>query len=566
MKKLKYLASAALLGLLVACGGGGGSGSSSGASSELELPKSASNARFLEVANNSSQAQSVPVNMPAAAGKTVRFLLTNASSLQAGNCPEGSDPLDYCVADARMTGFNANLMQGAAEARVLSSAVTALPAQAEKDREMAALAQDVMAKLKAAPTSDSTRFSAQAVTTQAVLPAVQSKRDWIACQSLGSNFQCLDENPNVPTTLAAQKTVSMGANEEAWTVNIWVADSEYGVNKVTDEMAEQLAEAYAGRQGIYMLTRQIGGGNPWGYHSFPDVISTSTRVIDVVMLNVTPDSRPYGVVGYFSSLNLIKKSYLQAASSSNEALAVFLDTETAYLANNGIDVMKTTLAHEATHLRNFYFRQLKLMGAQFPLWMEEMTAMGFEELAAGVLTPGYSPAEASRLPYLFAYNSSNCNLMEFNSAAGQCHGYAVGGSFMAYMLRNYGPEFLSKVMSSMNVYPSRVFKQAFDGVGTDFATATRQWHQATFGGFSPASAPEMRGYPSRTISRTYPDVASFELKQLNLQVIGARYTPYQAAPALLVPGGSHVWQSNPTGGLNTSVTVPAGSVLTVAIN
>lgn len=564
MTKLKYLVSAALLGLLAACGGGGSS--SSGPSSELELPKSAPDARFLEVANTSSQARAVPLNMPAAAGKTVRFMLTNGSSLQESNCPEGSDPLDYCVADARMTGFNANVMQEVAGARVLSSAVAAMPAQAEKDREMAELGQEVMAKLKPASASEATRFSAQAVAVQAVLPAVQSKRDWIACQTLGSNFLCLDENPNVPTTLAAQKTVSMGVNEDAWTVNIWVADSEYGTNKVTDEMAEQLAEAYAGQQGIYKLTRQIGGGNPWGYHSFPDVVATSTRVIDVVMLNITPDSRPYGIVGYFSSLNLLKKSYLQAGTSSNEALAVFLDAETAYLANNGMNIMKTTLAHEATHLRNFYFRQLKMMGAQFPLWMEEMTAMGFEELAAGALTPGYSPAESSRLPYLYAYNSANCNLMDFNSAAGQCHGYAVGGSFMAYMLRNYGTEFLSKMMSSMNFYPSRVFKQAFDGVGTDFATATRQWHQATFGGFSPATAPEMRGYPARTVSRTYPDVASFELKQLNPQVIGARYTPYQSAPTALVPGGSHVWQSNPSAGLNTTVTVPAGTVLTVAIN
>lgn len=598
-KTFFYAIAAALLGLLTACGGGGDE-TSVAISSPVNAPKTLGGAVS---ASQYDSAQGVGVwEFVNQEGNSPHLVQMNISGTTAGTTAAQlvlTNTTNQPISLASLATSSSRLLAASA-----SSYSPSQDAQAAKDQELAEQTKRIIAGLKPASDTMDNRLTASSVTVYASeVPVVGTARVWSNCKNLPSvTGACQDAEPSVPTTLVAQRSIALYTGEAPWTVNVWVADAERGVGKVTDEMAVALADAYAGEDGVFQLTRRVGGGNPWGAHSFPDVIDGGIRTVDLVVANLTPDGKPLGLVGFFSTLDTLKKSY---APASNEALALFLDSETAYLAADGVNLMKGTVAHEATHLRNFYNRQLRLLGAQFDPWLEEMTAMAFEELYAGSALGGFSPAQAYRLPYFLHNGSANCTLREFNSYGGQCFGYAVGGSFGAYMLRNYGHEFLRNIWASVNVYSDRVFKDAVEPFVKDAFTATqqcalpanyaqmdyngkeaagtllyrckeqyvskvtRQWHQATMGGISLArvqqSAPMPVGYPALAFSDASTGL-HYSLAAIDMKALSAQYRMDYSTPATLAPGGSYVWTVHPGSSLEQSVTIPAGTVLSVLLD
>lgn len=618
MKKTIFAAMLVGASLLSACGGGGsaslsdsggGTGSSGssgvatlltpvggGASSGVAYTQ-ADGVGLWEYANpDTTAAREVQVSITGTqAGSTAAMLmLTNTTN----------QPLS-------LQGFSPVSVTSVMPALQRASKQMVTDAQSVRDLQRAETTKKVADLLTLKASSQPSEARAMAAVLKAEVlppsPVLGDARTWQDCQQVDGNYACAYVAPTIASTLVAQRTVQMTSGEEAWTVNVWVADAERGDGKVTDAMAQALADAYASENGVFKLTRRIGGGNPWGAHAFPDVISGSTRQLDLVVSNLTPDQQPLGLVGFFSTINVLKPSF---SSASNGALALFLDSETAYLHQDGLKLLKGTVAHEATHLRNFYNRQLKnTMGAYYDLWLDEMTAMAFEELYAGTELQGFSPAASSRVPYFLSYASGNCSLREFNSAGGQCFGYAVGGSFGAYMLRNYGHQFLSSIWGSGNIYSDRVFKDAMESLmrpqfqAQDYcalpadygqrsyegkvaagdelyackekfvAKATRSWHQATLGGFSDArvaqalsaASPLHIGYPARSYARDSAGL-QYSLPAIDMQYLTSRYRPEIDAPATLAPGGSYAWPVYPNSSLEQTVPVPAGAVLSVMVD
>lgn len=89
------------------------------------------------------------------------------------------------------------------------------------------------------------------------------------------------------------------------------------------------------------------------------MISPSTQSLNIVLVNLTPDSKPYGLLGYFFGANNFLKT---SSPNSNESLVVFLDTETIYVHKDladkeqGIVDSLLALSHEFVHMINFYER------------------------------------------------------------------------------------------------------------------------------------------------------------------------------------------------------------------
>lgn len=543
-----------LVALLAACGGGGGDAPSDSGSGPTVSPAAAQEptnsfapgcsncgavsassyepsrgAGVWQYKNTTAMAQTVNVDIAGAQGRSATFMLTNETS-----APVAMGGAVYSTRNESQTG---------------EAVSDVFSAQQRKDKETFAFSKGIFAHLNNTRALSSL---SEAPVSPPVAAVVGASRTWTNCGTLNySTLACQDVNPNVPSTLAAQRTTADG-----WTVNVWVADAERGVSKVTDAMAQNLAAAYAQPNGVHASLTALGG-LPWGSHEYSNLLSAQSKEINLVVANLTPDQQPLGLVGFFWSLNNLTKS---SAPASNEALVLFLDSETAYLAQGGVDIIKNTLSHEATHMRNFYQRSLK-QGQPFDLWLEEFTAMATEELLAESLAPGSSPAVSNRLPYLLRYGSSSCDVRGFSSEAGYCFGYAVGGSFGAYLLRNYGPSVLQGLLNSDIEDNEAVLTAALQAArpGTTLAAEVRRWHQATFTGMSASRAPKGLSYPALTAS-------GFTLPAIDMAPIVARHRNLYSAPNFLTPTSSHVWTVVSGTSLQRSVRVPAGLTLSVVLD
>lgn len=242
-----------------------------------------------------------------------------------------------------------------------------------------------------------------------------------------------EENGNTVSTaatLAYQGTASDGR-----TINYWVQSSEYVPTKITISHIAQLHNIFAvGANSGYNTVVSIAG-QPWGPTPFNNLIGPN-QDLNVFISNLTPDNKPFGLMGYFWTGDTVLKT---SNAQSNQSLMVHLDSETMYKSNVGVQEVSSTLVHEFTHLVNFYQRDLvkydsvnnKYFG--FDVAMEETSAMMMEDIAAN--KTGAFP-EDRMLGWLYS-KQLNCSLDEFTDSNG-CDSYSLHGSFGSYMLRKYG--------------------------------------------------------------------------------------------------------------------------------
>lgn len=361
------------------------------------------------------------------------------------------------------------------------------------------------------------------------------------------------------TTLA--ESVSMA---DGTVVNFWVETSEMGGSKVSSAILTDLVTTYtSGSNAIYSMVGQVAG-KPWGPHGYPGLLIPDSQTIDVVVLNFAPDGQPYGTLGYFWGLN----NFTQAEEpDSNEAVALFLDAETLYLtasggANPGLMLMKSTMAHEATHMANFYQRGVVAGGSGdylFDTWLEEMTAMVMEDLLSTRIDPNYNKIRDVRLANYLSYGNYNCRLTAFASG-NPCDGYSVSGSFGGYLLRQFGLSFYKHLLANKSSFDSETVLDASIKAagGPGLGEALRRW--STTAALLPAdSSPAGFGYPGRTDG-------DFTI----IPIDGSRYSGVRKLPTM-VPATLQPMASFPvlrpavSGTYLETVTVPANTALSVVV-
>jgi hypothetical protein len=303
------------------------------------------------------------------------------------------------------------------------------------------------------------------------------------------NFYSEDDSLR-STTLRAKRTTGDGR-----TVNFWVQNGEFGAGKVTQAILDSLADSFAsGSDSVYSMVTGIAG-QPWGTHPYSNLIPASQE-LDIVMLDFDNNNQPWGLVGFFWSRNNFLASQV---AKSNESLSFYLDTETAYLAgSSGLKYELSTLAHEFTHMINFYQREV-LIGDSYAYdtWLEEMTAMQMEDITSLKIDPTFNSIRDDRFLSWVNGGDFNCPLDEWDDDTNSpCFGYNVAGSMGGFLLRQLGISFYEGLLANASSTSSvTLLDDAIrDAGGAGLSDALTKWG-ASIALLPAASSPPGYGYP-----------------------------------------------------------------------
>ncbi|MDR1461505.1 MAG: hypothetical protein LBI78_07665 [Campylobacteraceae bacterium] len=290
-------------------------------------------------------------------------------------------------------------------------------------------------------------------------------------------------------TLKRQTTASDGR-----TINFWVENSETG--KVTDGILSEISGKFLG---LYSEVVNLAG-KPWGTHKYSNLI-LDEQPLDIVLANFDKDNRAGGVIGYFFGVN----NFL-SRSNSNEALALFVDTETLYLSSMGTAITLGTMAHELTHAINFYQRDV-LSDDDFDTFLDEMTAIMMEDVLSSQIDPSYSDTKTRYISWLQNPSVYNCDFTYWKDGY-YCDGksvnnYDVAASFGAFLLRQHGIAFYKNIfktnsdssisndrLRSINILGKAI--KTYDNGG--FGYALQHWG-ASIALFPVGISPQGFGYP-----------------------------------------------------------------------
>ncbi|GGH65751.1 hypothetical protein GCM10010975_33870 [Comamonas phosphati] len=346
------------------------------------------------------------------------------------------------------------------------------------------------------------------------------------------------------------------------TINLWLENPEYGPGKVSDAMLDTIMQRFAnGPDAVHTLVTGLAG-QPWGPHNRSNLIDPD-QAIDIVLVNFVPDGKPYGLLGYFWSLNDFKADPNNAQLKySNQSLSFYIDTETLYLAVNGTTTQISTLAHEFIHMINFYQRSV-LQGTQyqFDTFLEEMTALMAEDLLADRVTPGTNPMRDRRIPQWLSRPGFNCDLAAWIGSTGStCLGYNIVGSLGAYLLRQHGIGFYQQLLRNFSATDSlQVLGNAIGQVSGISLPATLQRWGADIA-LLPSTAPAGYGWPARSEQ-------GFTLPAIEGQMYAnIRNLPSTVPPQLMARGHfPFMRQPDAQGRYQELLRVPAGTTLTAVV-
>ncbi len=343
-------------------------------------------------------------------------------------------------------------------------------------------------------------------------------------------------------------------------LNIWVQDGERGDAKISDALLDSMQAKFSSNQNsIYPIVTDLVGA-PWGETVGGGFIGPD-QDLHIVLANLTPDRAPWGLVGYFFSANAFLKTY---EPLSNEAVALFLDTETLYLGGAlGRNTGYTTLAHEMTHMVNFYQRAARI-GARpdyrFAVWLEETSALMMEDLLAERVIPGFNPLRDSDFAN-WLRQSQNCDYIRAwePSPGASCFSYPIAANFGGYLLRHYGIGFYRDLVRSTSSTDSfTLLDQAIKRAGgAGVRAALRDWGAAL--ALLPATSPSGFGYPRR-------EEDGYVLPAVNGPDYASSRNLPARAPSVLKASGHFPVVRRPSGATySETVAVPPRSALTVVV-
>jgi hypothetical protein len=361
------------------------------------------------------------------------------------------------------------------------------------------------------------------------------------------------------TTLEAQSQTADGT-----TVNVWVETTEYTTSKVTPQIVAQVLQKYAGSGGVYDIDTSIGGPF-WGANQYLGTIAPTGQPIDLVLVNLTPDAQPYGLVGYYYSLNNFVNQGTGVTSTSNADLSLYLDTETLYLGGaSGLQAMQTTMAHESLHMQNFYRRGM-LMGEQYmyATWLEEMTAMMMEDWASFKLDPTYNSVRDNRFPEYQTYNrhgSNLCGLTTWDAMDTGCDSYSTNGSFGGFLNRQLGLSFYEALLNDKSSTDSlALLNDAISRFRWGSSVPQEFRHFAAAAGSRIPLSANLAEYsfPARTDN-------GFTLPAVDPSLV-AQYFPTTSPSALLNLASLPVFRYKVASTYQETVVVPPATTLTVVV-
>ncbi|MCX7507503.1 hemagglutinin [Delftia sp. WSY_9] len=533
----------ALGAVLAGCGGGGGGGPS-GPSSQLTAACSgtacgAANATTYSgqgvgvwsYTNTTQAEQQIPVGLTNLGSKQVTLIYTNNG--------DASVPMPALT-----------LTPPAATTATAQKSLSAAPTTVNRIPERI---RNFKPRLTAADMQARQSIKPQAA---AILP-VGSQRSWFV-QPGDSRIEARQ------ATLRRQASVPTPTGTR--TINVWLEDSEYDAAKVSDAMLDTLLQRFtSGSDAVYPLITGLSG-EPWGAHSYSDLIDPE-QPLDIVFVNFVPDRTPYGLLGYFWSLNNFKQDPANPdLKYSNQSLSFYMDTETLYLdPAEGMTNQISTLSHEFVHMTNFYRRSVQLSKPgtdyAFDTFLEEMSAMMGEDIVAQRVTPGFNSIANGRVPSWLSRSGFNCDPAAWSAdTAAPCFGYDVNGSLGAYLVRQYGVGFYKQLLSNTTSTDSlQVLGNAIQQAGgPTLPVAIQRWGANI--ALLPGDVPSGYGWPARTEQ-------GFTLAAINGSSLASSRVLPTTVPVNLNARGHFPFLRQPDaqGTYQEQLRVPAGSTLTAVV-
>lgn len=276
------------------------------------------------------------------------------------------------------------------------------------------------------PSFSSSPASSASATQLVVGPDVS--RDWYEPQSkqiISATVQS--------TCLAGQRQVVF-----------WADDKAAGSADIDEQVGDLSSTLCGGSGGITRLQALLG--SVWGQHTRSNLITESVNsLLDINVLLVSAGAKAaWG--GYFSSDNSFTKS---TVPTSNEALVFYVNAD---LLTTNLPFVRSTLIHEATHMINWYQRNVFLNLRTHDTWLEEMTALMSEDIVSPTVVEDVNGAPYNNIVTyrLQSYLSSGggLNLVRWASLSKAGPHYGMAGGFGAYLNRRYGLELYRQLMTA----------------------------------------------------------------------------------------------------------------------
>ncbi|MGF6779380.1 M30 family zinc metallopeptidase [Paraburkholderia sp. GAS334] len=554
-----HAAALMLFASLAACGGGGGGDSApaAGTGAPVNVPSgsvqalqpactgcsavdastySGSGTGVWQADNIGTSPTNVPLSINGLRGQKVTLVFTNESSANQ-TMPGIALTQSMTVAHSLLQSESAASAQG--EDPTLA-AIRQFNYKGWADLASAAKSQAVMRSQVAVPSSPSASYS------------VNAQRD----------FYYSDLSLR-HTTLEEQATTQDGT-----TINLWVENTELGTTQMTPALIHTLLMSYAQPGGIYDMVTGVGG-KLYGPNSQTVLIDGTNQPIDLVVLNFNHDGKAFGTIGYFWGLNDFKKGTGQSAYS-NESISLYLDSETLYLGGaSGFQQMLTTMAHESTHMQNFY-RRAVLMGSQYAFepWLEEMSAMMMEDWTSFNIDPthAFNAIRDVRFYDFMTYNnhgSYNCGLTNWTPFATDCESYSVSGSFGGFLNRQLGLAFYKALLTNKGQTDSlAILNDVINQIrpGSSVQQELRHFSAAAEGLIPATTNVAQYAFPARS-------EGGFTLPAIDPTSSEYPRALPAAVPAVLMSLGSFpVVRPAVTGTYTETVRVPPGTTLSVIID
>lgn len=537
---------------LSACGGGSGNSPASATTSGNGAPDSilSSSAGQLSAAcNATTDANCGTVSASKYAGKGIGIWSTNATTSELSSTLSLSGVKGKTVT-LIWTNTSPDMKAGPSSGGPGASVVKGKSGAGHLHEILEAEMAQIRKTMANPPSLPEATVRASAVKENYVIGT--SSRKWYDAQT----------EATVRTTLRRVASLGNGQN-----LNIWVQDSEWTssgeANKVSQAMIERLASKFATNDNsIFRLVTAIAG-QPWGPTRYRNLIAAD-QDINIIVTNFEPDGLSGGVVGYFRGMNNILRASGDEYKTSNEALAFFVDSET--LASNRSedqDTIISVLAHEFTHMINFYQRFIR-NGVDFDNWLEEISAMTMEDIVNPQIVSNFNDTLAMRFPGWLANGLNNCSLIEYQES-GNCFSYDIGATYGAFLLRQYGLDFYKTLLTSNEHDSITALDKAIKASdsSSSFANSVQRWG-AAIALLDSNMLPKGYGYPSRTVS---VGAYTWTIPAIN----GPDYANYRRISPMLphqLKAYAHAAQSftqNHTT-FTRKVKIPAGTALTVVVN
>ena len=336
-------------------------------------------------------------------------------------------------------------------------------------------------------------------------PAIGDKRD----------FYGFDSNDLVVDNLAKDAVLKVIGDH----CNVWYVTKD-GIN-VTDDMLHTLASTF---DSIFEKETYLFGSNiPTIEYDNIISIDESTK-IDIIVYDIfgdveTTKANNGGTYGYFASLDFRNQDLEENGITykSNNSQCLHIDS---YFLEVVPDAQRSTIAHEFQHLLHYVNKNLNCplfdQNNQFTgnqeseTWFNEMMSMVCEDIMQSQLGIEDKDSPKSRLSL---FNSIyNLGFTTWRNGEDVYFSYANAYAFGAYLLRNYGINFIKELAHNKYVNQEAITEalKTVNAKETSFEQVYNNFYNVIL-------YPEASDKPTlnKAVTQTYNDVI-FECSAINL--------------------------------------------------